>query len=175
MLEKAISCHDPYSNWGLFNADFVVNMESPNRPKRKSKIKINLPSEIFRLEVHQNDNIQISKLEQGRCYLKLNGKSDLTSEIKESHNLDCKRAIYFRDYYTYLYGLPMKLKDPGAIVDPFVGEKKIGEKEFWVLKVTYDKSVGTDTWYFLFDKKTYFTLTMYNNDFKKFINAHKIS
>ena len=26
-----------------------------------------------------------------------------------------------------------------------------------------------------FDKKTYFTLTMYNNDFKKFINAHKIS
>ena len=27
----------------------------------------------------------------------------------------------------------------------------------------------------LFDKKTYFTLTMYNNDFKKFINAHKIS
>ena len=31
------------------------------------------------------------------------------------------------------------------------------------------KSIG------LFDKKTYFTLTMYNNDFKKFINAHKIS
>ena len=26
----------------------------------------------------------------------------------------------------------------------------------------------------LFDKKTYFTLTMYNNDFKKFINAHKV-
>ena len=26
----------------------------------------------------------------------------------------------------------------------------------------------------LFDKKTYFTLTMYNNDFKKFINSHKI-
>ena len=27
----------------------------------------------------------------------------------------------------------------------------------------------------LFDKKTYFTLTLYNNDFKKFINAHKMS
>lgn len=25
----------------------------------------------------------------------------------------------------------------------------------------------------LFDKKTYFALTMYNNDFEKFINAHK--
>ena len=84
LLEKAISYHDPYSNWDLFNADFVVNMESPNRPKRKSKIKINLPSEIFRLEVHQNDNIQISKLEEGKCYLEFNGKSDLTSEIKES-------------------------------------------------------------------------------------------
>ena len=47
----------------------------------------------------------------------------------------------------------MKLKDPGAIVDPLVGEKKIDVKEFWVLKVTYDESVGKDTWYFLFDKK----------------------
>ena len=26
----------------------------------------------------------------------------------------------------------------------------------------------------LFDKKTYFALTMYNNDFEKFINAHKV-
>ena len=26
----------------------------------------------------------------------------------------------------------------------------------------------------LFDKKTYFTLTMYNGDFQKFINAHKV-
>ena len=155
LLEKAISYHDPNSNWDFFNADFTVNMESPNRPKRKSKIKINLPSALFRLEVHQNKNILISKLEDGKCYLEFNGESDLTNEIKEKYNLDCKRAIYFRDYYTYLYGLPMKLKDPGAIVDPFVGEKKIGEKEFWVLKVTYDESVGTDTWYFLFDKKTF--------------------
>ena len=37
LLEKAISYHDPYSNWGMFNADFVVNMESPNRPKEKVK------------------------------------------------------------------------------------------------------------------------------------------
>ncbi len=26
----------------------------------------------------------------------------------------------------------------------------------------------------LFDKKTYFALTMYNNDFEKFLNAHKV-
>ena len=84
LLEKAISYHDPYSNWDFFNADFVVNMVSPNRPKRKSKIKINLPSALFRLEVHQNDNILISKLEDGKCYLEFNGKSDLTDEIKES-------------------------------------------------------------------------------------------
>ena len=129
-------------------------MVSPNRPKRKVKIKINLPSALFRLEVHQNDNILISKLEGAKCYLEFNGKSDLTDEIKAKYNLNCKRAIYFRDYYTYLYGLPMKLKDPGAIVDPLVGEKKIDEEEFWVLKVTYDESVGKDTWYFLFDKKT---------------------
>ena len=118
LLEKAISYHDPYSNWELFNADFVVNMESPNRPKRKSKIKINLPSSIFRIEVHQNENILISKLEGGKCYLEFNGKSDLTNEIKVKYNLDCKRAIYFRDYYTYLFGLPMKQMDQLLHLDP---------------------------------------------------------
>ncbi len=30
----------------------------------------------------------------------------------------------YRNYYTYLYGLPMKLKDLGRIISPRVLEKK---------------------------------------------------
>ena len=61
----------------------------------------------------------------------------------------------FKNYYTYLYGLPMKLKDEGTIVDQTVTTITFKGKEYLVLKVNYSKEVGKDTWYFYFDPKTY--------------------
>jgi hypothetical protein len=49
----------------------------------------------------------------------------------------------------------MKLKDAGTIIDPIVQRKTFKAKEYLVLKVTYDEGVGSDTWYFYFDPKTY--------------------
>jgi hypothetical protein len=54
-----------------------------------------------------------------------------------------------QNYYTYLYGLPMKLKDPGTIISSVVN-RNLG-KEYLVLKS--NTSIGTDSWYF--EPKTY--------------------
>ena len=61
----------------------------------------------------------------------------------------------YQNYYTYLYGLPMKLKDAGTIIDENVILKEFNGKNYLVLKVTYEKEVGKDTWYFYFDPTTY--------------------
>jgi hypothetical protein len=61
----------------------------------------------------------------------------------------------YKNYYTYLYGLPMKLKDPGTNIDPVIETKSFKEKEYLVLKASYDKEVGTDVWFFYFDPETY--------------------
>jgi hypothetical protein len=53
-----------------------------------------------------------------------------------------------QNYYTYLYGLPMKLKDPGTI-SSVVNRKNFLGKEYLVLKVKYEESIGTDSWYFI--------------------------
>ena len=60
-----------------------------------------------------------------------------------------------RDYYTYLYGLPMKLKDLEQFLIQLLKEKNLKKKEYLVLKVTYEESVGKDTWYFYFNPLTY--------------------
>ena len=60
-----------------------------------------------------------------------------------------------RNYYTYLYGLPMKLKDPGTNLDSKVQKRTFKGKEYLVLKATYDQKVGDDIWYFYFDPTTY--------------------
>ena len=60
-----------------------------------------------------------------------------------------------KNYYTYLYGLPMKLKDPGTILDSKVQTKPFEGKEYLVLKVNYEEGVGKDVWYFYFDPNTF--------------------
>ena len=49
----------------------------------------------------------------------------------------------------------MKLNDPGTILDSIIKRRKFKGKEYLVLKVTYEESVGKDTWYFYFDPLTY--------------------
>ena len=155
LLDKAIAYHDPDSKWNTFKADFFVSMESPNRPLRKSKIAIDFPASIFRLEANLNEKIMVSTLVKDECKISFNGSEEFSEEIKKEYRLDCERAFFYKNYYTYLYGLPMKLKDPGTIIDPKVEKKKIDGKEYWMLKVTYDETVGKDTWYFFFDQNTY--------------------
>jgi hypothetical protein len=130
-------------------------MESPQRSPRKSKIELNLPSSFFRLTVDQNNNIIQSTLSNENCLLLFNGEEFFSDEIKKEYRLDCERAFVLKDYYIYLYGLPMKLKDPGTIIDPEVQKIIINDKEYFVMKVTYEESVGKDTWYFYFDQKTF--------------------
>ena len=84
-----------------------------------------------------------------------NGEEFFSDEIKNDYRLDCERASVLKDYYSYLYGLPMKLKDPGTIIDPEVQKIIIEDKEYFVMKVTYEESVGKDTWYFYFDQNTF--------------------
>ena len=49
----------------------------------------------------------------------------------------------------------MKLKDEGTIIHQKVEKKTFKGKAYLVLKVTYSKEVGKDTWYFYFDPTTY--------------------
>ena len=78
-----------------------------------------------------------------------------TEEEKTANKLSCERAKMYQNYYTYLYGLPMKLKDAGTIIHEKVALQNFKEKNYLVLKVSYEKEVGEDTWYFYFDPSTY--------------------
>ncbi|MFC4722593.1 DUF6503 family protein [Geojedonia litorea] len=155
LLKKAIAYHDPNGNWTKFNDSFTVTMTSPKTSKRVSSISINLPRSYFRVNAVKDDVSTEYIINKGQCTIRLNGKTDLTDEDLKTHNLSCDRANLYKNYYTYLYGLPMKLKDQGTIVDPLVELKKFKGTSYLRLQVTYDKAVGTDVWYFYFNPKTY--------------------
>jgi hypothetical protein len=155
LLEKAIQFHDPNNNWSTFNGEFLITMEIPEESSRKSKININLPEQYFSVEAIRDTIVTEYTIQKGVCNVSINGDENPSEEIKKKYSLSCERANMYKNYYTYLYGLPMKLKDEGTIIHQKVAKKAFQGKEYLVLKVTYNKEVGKDNWYFYFDPKTY--------------------
>lgn len=155
VLEKAIAFHDPNGNWQSLQATFKVVMETPNRPERTSVIQVDFPKQEFNLDVSQGDHTYSYQIQDTSCEITLNGSKEYTQKEAEQFKLSCERGNFMKDYYTYLYGLPMKLNDPGTNLDPKTKKKTFEGKEYLVLKVTYDAEIGKDTWYFYFDPTTY--------------------
>ena len=155
VLQKAIDFHDPNGNWENLNTSFKVVMETPERPERTSIIGVDFPQQQFTLDVNQNGNSYSYIIAKDSCEITLNGSEDFSDEEAEEFRLNCERGNTMKDYYTYLYGLPMKLNDPGTHLDPNVYHRTFKGKKYLVLKITYDAEVGKDTWYFYFDPTTY--------------------
>ena len=155
LLDKAIKYHDPNGNWNSFNGSLTVTMKTPNKPNRVTELRINLPEEYFYSKATSDNNSTEFILEKDSCKILYNGSADFSEEIAKEKRLNCERATMYKNYYTYLYGLPMKLKDPGTIIHEKVALKKFHGKEYLVLKATYEEGVGNDIWYFYFDQNTY--------------------
>ena len=155
LLDKAIQYHDPNGNWNSFKGEFIVTMKTPKKPKRVTAIAIDLPAQCFSAKATSQKNTTEYQIDKETVQLVFNGDQNPSEALKKKYKLSAARAKMYRDYYTYLYGLPMKLKDPGTIINEEVKLKNMQGKLYYVLQVTYDKKVGKDTWFFYFNTTTY--------------------
>jgi hypothetical protein len=155
LLEKAIQFHDPNGKWKTFTGEFFVTMETPNSSPRESKININLPKQYFSVVAKRDTVITEFTVDKNKISFSLNGDENPSEELKKKFSLNEERANLYKNYYTYLYGLPMKLKDDGTIIHQKVEKRQFKGKEYLVLKATYNQEVGKDTWYFYFNPETF--------------------
>ena len=154
LLEKTINYHDPNGNWETFSDEITVVMAAPNSPKRTSIISIDLPQQYFSVTATKDTVTTTYTLDKGKCQMKYHGKVLDSAQAKEK-KMNCDRATLYKNYYSYLYGLPMKLTDSGTNLNNKVEKRLFKGKDYLVLKVTYDEAIGSDVWYFYFNPKTY--------------------
>ena len=155
VLSSSIRYHDPNGVWGAFQGAFVVVMETPGEAPRRSEITMDQTEDRFHLYVQKGETTKTYEWNAGACSLSFNGETEFSQEVAEEHRLTCERAEMYQNYYSYLYGLPMKLRDPGTRLSPKAEKKHFHGKDYWVLEVQYDPEVGQDLWYFYFNLKTY--------------------
>ena len=155
LIDNAIKYHDPDDQWISFNGQLNITMTIPDQSDRNSEILIDLPAEHFYSKAIRDTFTTEYDVMNGNCTITFNGKTEFSEEEINTYGLTCDRAKMYKNYYTYLYGLPMKLKDPGTQISETIEQKTFKGKEYLVLKVTYDESVGSDIWFFYFDPETY--------------------
>jgi len=155
VVEQSIAYHDPLGHWrrSRFRLDLLETR--PDASDRQTRVQFDNSEDSFEILTNREEAVIEGRMASGDCVLTLNGSVDFTDEERERYRLTCERLAWLRDYYSFLWGLPMKLLDAGTRIDPEATDDRYQEKRVWTVRVTYDESVGSDTWYFYFDQQNY--------------------
>tara|TARA_B100000497_G_scaffold127518_1_gene169623 strand:+ start:1229 stop:1927 length:699 start_codon:yes stop_codon:yes gene_type:complete len=146
VVEKSIKYHDPKGK--LASSSWIMNY------KDNSHFKFNPNSFDFEVKrVIKNQDV-ILQMNGDEFSAKVNGSTDLKKSAIEEKYTSEERGIMMRDYYQYLWTLPMKLKDEGTIIHDKVKTKDFFGKVSIEVRVTYMPEVGEDIWYFYFHPET---------------------
>ncbi len=151
VLDRAILYHDPDGAWPTFAGELRLEQSRPDGSVREVRVTLDQPRGRF---VYESDDqgTRIRKAAVGdRCEASVNGSTRFSPEQASRYGLSCDQVLRSRNYYLYLWGLPMKLRDPGTRVDPVSREGEFMGMPVRIVRVTYDAEVGTDTWYFYFE------------------------
>ncbi|NRA94473.1 MAG: hypothetical protein HRU26_17720 [Psychroserpens sp.] len=154
LLDLSIQFHDPEGHWDTFSGEMQIVMNMPERSERTTVVSIDLPKEYFKTYTQQDSITTTMIIDKSSCQLALNGNFEVTQEDSETYKLNCDRALLYKNYYTYLYGLPMKLKDEGTTISDKVELVQFKGESYYKLDVSYEEK-GGDLWHFYFDPQTY--------------------
>jgi len=135
LIEKSIEFHDPKDAWPSLRATFKFTDSLP-APKESRSYSVSFENNLSKM-VYRNQELN---------YIVWND----SVQIFEGQ-IENERAIRMRNYYTYLWGLPMKLTDPGTKIDQEISKEELNGKSYLVAHVPYEK----DSWYFYIDPTTY--------------------
>ena len=134
VLQRAIAYHDPDGAWPTLHATFQFDESRPDGRATQSTMELDNARFFMRVDMGGKESYEIT----GEDCVILSGDKDE------------KRGLMIRNYFLYLWGLPMKLLDPGTAFAPEVGSSEIAGNACDVLRVIYEK----DTWYFHIDRQS---------------------
>lgn len=134
ILLRSINYHDPESKWNSLETKLIFNETRPNSPDRSTIISLKNTDSYMKINRNEEEVFEVSH--------------NKAMVLKGGSNED--RALVLRNYYLYLWGLPMKLKDEATPELAQVKDEIVGEINCQVIRVVYQE----DTWYFYFNEQS---------------------
>ncbi|NNF29413.1 MAG: hypothetical protein HKN73_19455 [Gemmatimonadetes bacterium] len=154
LVARSAQYHDPGGIWPSLQHTLVLRQERPDGSVRRTPVRLEVPTGNFLYEEETVDGQVRKGVAGGECFARVDGHEPTTEQV-EALRLDCPQIERSRNYYLYLWGLPMKLSDPGTRISETITTDTFDDRPTLRVRVTYEAEVGSDTWYFHFDPADY--------------------
>ena len=155
VLQRSIAYHDPQGRWATGAFPLRLYESRPGADYRLTRLNIDNATGTFTLDQQRGTVHFFRHVSTDTCYTLLNQQPDFTPQQSEQYRLSCDFNHTYADYYRYLWGLPMKLTDPGTRLHEQVREVTFHGQEALQLRITYDPEVGEDIWYVYLNPENY--------------------
>ncbi|MTB49832.1 DUF6503 family protein [Lewinella sp. W8] len=154
LLRESITYHDPESQWNNRTHLIQLAESRPGGSVRHTRLSFNPGKGDFDMQqTRGKDKIQLRYL-GGTYGFSHNGRTNIGDSTRQRLNLTEDRTNVLRDYYSYLWGLPMKLRDPGTLIQPTIHQVWFADEQLLEMEVHYAPDTGKDIWFFYFDPVT---------------------
>ena len=155
LLDRMVSTHDPKGDWMSAKVALTIRSTYADGQEILRRCEVDYADASYSDRYETDGHTVETSVVGDRCGLKIDGKTEFTPELAKSLRVSCERARLYRNYIGYLWGLPMKLRDPGTVIEPKVTRGQFNGQDVLTLHVTYEQAVGTDRWWFHAKPETY--------------------
>lgn len=139
VLDRSIMFHDPNNNWNSFNETINLKSQSIFSDNQPENITLTFDVAQDRL-CYLNDQRHV-----GCCFI-----DTVTQEMFK--NVDCSGYTWTKDFYTYIWGLPMKLKDPNTKINTTFPIVTFNNTDCYELSTSYEK----EHWMYFINTKSFY-------------------
>ncbi len=161
LIAKSIKFHDPQGKWSEFSASiqqtsYLERLDPLTGEKmiRERKIDLDIPRSRFVMAQELEGHLLMRTVSgKAICTTEWN-KDSISQAERDQYRLDCAGAERMRDYFRYLIGLPMVLRDKQAIVQDTITEIEFEGNVFQVVTIDYPPSGEHPTWQFYIDPES---------------------
>lgn len=159
LILHSIAYHDPNGNWGNFKSKIDIKTDLWKKEggiqKSTRMLFFDRSQSIFKMHSTRNGVELKGAISQDTCYNQPLSKIPAEKAEQFKSILGCQGITFYKDYFTYLIGLPMNLSDTGAIIDDTILERTYNGIKYDVVKVNYEPIDQKRPWYFYFNKKNH--------------------
>ena len=154
LLDKTIAYHDPEDRWSDLKAHLFLSSTDTAGKESPFELEIDNGAGYFCHITHEDGKEIVKGLSGGKEFYLINGKKEISEEDRKKYGLTPEGVKWAHSFYGYLYGLPMKLRDKGAIISDTISTEAFDGKMYHTLKVTYEPGMGKEVWTFFIDTET---------------------
>ena len=147
-LDRCMAYHDPDHLWTDFAYALELRESRPDGTIRNVAVTLDKPGDRFVYEADINGERVFRSKIGDQVQVRFNDSAEIDPDTAKKYRLSENDVGFYKNYYLFLYGIPAKLKDPGAHMQKTAEKATFMGQSAMALTITYDPEVGQDTWTF---------------------------